>query len=898
MAGDVYVLDDAALSTLESEEKIILLTAKTYVARVRLGEALRRAAGRLDPAGPGSAPGHGRRTRRKPALKSAKEARDIARESFFVVLAQSGNLGSAAAATTRAYLRRGNAAPARTFAQVLQQEPGAVGQVGDICIALTAVAGEMPNSAWALFDRAELAEILRLAPAEYVRTAFGQNPGRADEALQRLLVEDCPTDADAAAWLDIAATSFLAGRDELSREALGRALAGLDAVADDADRDRLRADANWLQEWYGRRDAVPESELPAIAVLGYRGPERAASSRNIGDYLESLATVAQLVAHPDFAIDQQDERGAAFGTLVAELQARTAAPKRSDAAHNPSVRLYEVDRDASRWAQVPDGAWVVYTGLLPQPQFGVRGDLPLDERLRPIFLSVHVDSSKALPSAAIEYLREHAPIGCRDWSTVLLLQAAGVPAFFAGSVTTTLGGLARRPEGAGTDVLAVDPRGGAGKTDRGAVLSEDSNAVRRRGLVGNLRAALEHLDALAGAGHVRTGRLQSYLAARAVGTAVTYRPHNRSERRLWGLFDVDDAALGAMQRGISEKLAAVYGAILAGKPEEEVYATWRAVCAEDVERAEAFRADVPRLPAPIIDVAAACATIRANMVTVERTQPGGEGSEINVEMSLDGNYKHQLEVVLDSIVANTNRPVRAFVLCRDHTQADYDRMARLFPEVSFVWLPTDSVEYGQVVILCGSVATLDRLLLPDLLPEVSRMVHHDLDALCLADLGELYDVDLQGTPLAAVMSPQKNHLSGFSSLMSRSESFRNDPERSHEYLLRTHNRHRFDYNVLNAGIMTLDLDAMRADDFSRQFMPFVERFKLSDQALLNVYVGARRVELEPGWNWRPWLEQVPEPKIAHWAGPQKPWKPNWVVGRDLWQAAEARLAQRHARAAT
>jgi lipopolysaccharide biosynthesis glycosyltransferase len=39
------------------------------------------------------------------------------------------------------------------------------------------------------------------------------------------------------------------------------------------------------------------------------------------------------------------------------------------------------------------------------------------------------------------------------------------------------------------------------------------------------------------------------------------------------------------------------------------------------------------------------------------------------------------------------------------------------------------------------------------------------------------------------------------------------------------------------------------------------------------------------------------PKIAHWAGPQKPWKDSWVVGRDLWRAGEARLAARHQRLA-
>jgi lipopolysaccharide biosynthesis glycosyltransferase len=224
-------------------------------------------------------------------------------------------------------------------------------------------------------------------------------------------------------------------------------------------------------------------------------------------------------------------------------------------------------------------------------------------------------------------------------------------------------------------------------------------------------------------------------------------------------------------------------------------------------------------------------------------------------------------------------------------------MAALFPEVSFVWLPTDGVDYGPIrgLLRYTTVATIDRLLLPDLLPEVARIVHHDLDALCLADLSELYDVPLEGKPLAARTSPQRP-TSGFDSVFERAEGFRNKPKRGHEYLLRTHTRHPFDYEILNAGIMTLDLDAMRADDFCRNFVPYVERFGLNDQAVLNDYAGPNRVELDPGWNWRPWLETVAEPKIAHWAGTFKPWRDRWVVGRDLWQAGEARVRDRYIRA--
>jgi lipopolysaccharide biosynthesis glycosyltransferase len=255
-------------------------------------------------------------------------------------------------------------------------------------------------------------------------------------------------------------------------------------------------------------------------------------------------------------------------------------------------------------------------------------------------------------------------------------------------------------------------------------------------------------------------------------------------------------------------------------------------------------------------------------------------------------------VVLDSIVTHASRPIRAFVLCREHTQADFERMAVLFPTVSFVWLPTDGVDYGSLrgLLTYTTVATMDRLLLPELLPEVTRIIHHDLDALCLTDLAKLFDVELGGTPIAGCRQPQLKTISGFAGFMRKSEKFTGNPQRGREFLRLSHARHTFDFEILNAGIMLLDLAVMRADKFCEEFLPYVERFGMNDQGVINAYVGGNRVEVDRGWNWRPWLGTIPEPKIAHWAGPFKPWHKNWVYGRDLWRAAEARVADRYQQA--
>ena len=846
---------------------------------------------------PGAAP----TTQPAAAAKSAGPARrpedggpavGAARETFFRVLDLEGDVAFAAAATVREHMRGALLRRARTFAQILQQEDGRLGDIGDICMAIVAGGSQLLDTSWRLFTGADLDEVLRVAAAEYFRVGFAVSPDVAGKTLEAVARGELTARADATGWLEIACAAFAARAEEQSQYALGRARAQFDEFTDERAGKQARAAAGWLEKWYGRLAAAataapaPTGEIP-FAVASFRHPDRAVSSRNLGDYLESVAALSHLARRRDVQLTGDRELVA-----VAEDVRARVDPNRAVAGDDATVRLHLVDRDATSYSAVPDGTWFVVSGLLPRPMWRNWADLPMSPRLRPLFTSVHVDSVESLTPEVLDHLRRCAPIGCSDWPTTFLLLAAGVPAFFAGALTGTLGAVRGAPAaeaGAARLFVDVEPNG------PGDTATLEFDAVRNREPVANLRDALGRLADYRGRRRVVTSQLQTYLAARAVGTEVRFQPENPAERRFDGLAGMDDAAFTSMHGRLDERLADVLGVILSGASDDEVYARWRSLWADGVAEAEARRADVPEIPRSAFDIADACATILGASSVIERSAPGPAGSEINVELSLDGNYKHQLEVVLDSIVEHASRPVRAFVLCRDHTRADYDRLAALFPTVSFVWLPTDGVDYGAISGLLGytTVATMDRLLLPDLLPQVSRIVHHDLDALCLGDLAELFDVELGDAPLAGRESPLASLSSGFAMFMRQAERYTRRPELGQELLRRTHGRHSFDFSILNAGIMVLNLDRMRADNFGRHFVPFVERFGMNDQAVLNAYAGGSRVEVAPGWNWRPWLEYVEDPKIAHWAGRYKPWSEPWVFGKPLWQQAEARLAARY-----
>ena len=79
---------------------------------------------------------------------------------------------------------------------------------------------------------------------------------------------------------------------------------------------------------------------------------------------------------------------------------------------------------------------------------------------------------------------------------------------------------------------------------------------------------------------------------------MDFRPKNRSDVRFDGLIDIDDGAFAAIRDGLLDKLERVFGAILAGRDEEEVYALWREINAADVAAAERRHREASR-PVPI-----------------------------------------------------------------------------------------------------------------------------------------------------------------------------------------------------------------------------------------------------------------------------------------------------------
>ncbi|MFD2796828.1 glycosyltransferase [Promicromonospora vindobonensis] len=757
--------------------------------------------------------------------------------------------------------------------------------------------------AWDLLRQLGPDDAARLAPAEYLRAGLAM--ASPDVARTATTWVRHGFVVDAAVLLEIAKLLFIGDEPEAAAEAL-------DAAGHDAGRSaRVQASIDHLAPWIDKvlRPAAPArvpSGQVSFAVLDYKAPDEKVASSNIGDTVQTVASLGHLLRHEGVRLHGDDAVTEPVGFLAGRVRPEQVVP-----GPGADVHLTLVQRDMSRLDAVPENTWMLAFGWYMHSQFDLRFDFPFHENLQPLFVSFHVNKHAILTPAAVDYLRANGPIGCRDWTTVHLLLNAGVPAFFSGCLTTTIDTVFPAdftPAPAGAPTVYVDTP--VPEHDRGGELVTHLHpSVRGNDLARNLYTAVDLLEAYRTRfSRVVTSRLHAFLPSWAIGADVDFRPRNDADIRFSGLLDADEADRRAMREHIRAVLAPAMAKILAGASRDEVYATWRATVADDVERALAVHnAPVPA-PSGTSPVDEVVAGVRATRVLVEAAEPralsaagrtgapvpAGTGT-ITVAVALDGNLRSQMEVVVAGVVRHTDRPVRVIALTRDHTPADHRRLADLFPEVTFEWYACDGIDYGAVLGMLGhiTVATMDRLLLPELLPHLDRVIYHDLDALSVVDLAGLFDADLGGAPLAARPSISYNYRHGIGNVIRSTRLLAHDPLAARELVRAMTQRHRYGYRGFNAGILLLDLAVMRADRFTHEFMPYAERYGLNDQDVLNAYAGSRYQQLDARWNAWPTQEIVAEPWLIHWAGPVKPWhETQYVLLKEHWTATEAWLSTR------
>lgn len=703
----------------------------------------------------------------------------------------------------------------------------------------------------------------RFAGPEYARSGLAVAPEEVLGELRALAAQD-PPEMRSKFWFDLLAPVFGYGDHELARvlfERFDRHVREDENPWPEAARHR-----DWMAPWIaadpGSRTA-PATGRRTFAVMDYGHPSANKASANLGDHIQSIASLGHLVRHAGVRLHGRDE----LVGLLERLRERTR-PERRLTGVDAELDVITVHRDASTYEAIPEDTWTLCFGWFMHPLFRIRHGFPLHRNLRPIFISFHCNKRGLLTPEAIEYLRRYGPVGCRDWNTVYLLGSLGVPAFFSGCLTTTIDTVfpeldERPPRDAPPAYVDME------EVPEGAVEYHHSDeAVRTRSFVDNVEHALELLESYRR--HHRsvvTSRLHCYLPVRSIGVDVEFRPHNRSDIRFNGLIELDDGAFGAIREDIDAKLEPVFRAILAGRPEDEVYALWRELTAGDVAAAERHcRQDVTLAPATF------------DLTPMHERADIAEAPEdaVHCAMFMAPGAGPEVSALIASLLDHTSRPLHVWILGLPGTGRIQDRMRPRFPRAAISRMPLRGL--GE------DAETEGRLLIAELIPDVDRLVVLPLPAVATGDVAELAALDLGGHALAAPVMPGTSDVSGGDVIHHAALRLDGDAEASTALRRTAYARHRLDFDAFTHDVLVLDLARLRAERFGERGLQLARTYGLDDLEVMHYLFGPEHAVLPERWAQVP--TRVPDrgPGLLYWADGVKPSQPELVPGRERWRA--------------
>ena len=801
-----------------------------------------------------------------PPAPASSAPEQLAVEPLERTLALGLPLPAAVLRTARSYIEAGRTNETVSLGYGLLGTPQTA-ELGFLVLGVVRNASSSRELAWRDLANVRSASLRAVAADDWFVPAYAADPALASEALQQLRGEGLLAGWDGRQLVRVARAAFVNDDLDATRSLVADGLAREDDAVNSHHRHELRRLASWLPEGARRR---PARELEAdvrLGVLNYHQPD--VSSRNVGDWIQTLASLGHLVRHTNLSYVGEDPE---LVEVVRSLAEGTRPERRITTTAPATVQLVEVQRDAMPYQDLPAGTWVPTFGWYMHPTFDQGFSFPFPETVRPLFISFHLNKPALLDDAAIAYLRRYAPVGCRDWQTVVALRSVGVPAFFSGCLTTTVD----------TVVPPGDPqtRGRTGyvdhpREDEGEVIEQTITDLRSRSFAENLTLAREWVGGYATRfDKIFTSRLHCNLPARSVGCEVVFRPKNRSDVRFGGLIDTDDQAFEAIRQGILDKLAAVMELILAGVDEETVYARWREVTAADVAAADDYLGslewdlgDAPELPVlhpgadrvVLVELAPGEAPhLEGFLAQLADRVPDGTAVVVVGDETLHSPLDAaQLEERSGLPVAFVNR--RTVTLAPLGRAAVKDRRFR-----------------HQVLVACalGTVPHAQRLLL---LPAA---------ALLRQDLGELFELDLEEQPVAAPLDPRRTRRLGATLARGVSARQGDDAAGALAFLAAAARTVAPRETPFDPVVLVVDPERLRASGYD-VLVPLMARYRASFREALNVLLGDRRVALPERWATQPQLQTPAEDAalLVYRVG-TRPWSPLVTPGAEEWREAQ------------
>lgn len=277
-----------------------------------------------------------------------------------------------------------------------------------------------------------------------------------------------------------------------------------------------------------------------------------------------------------------------------------------------------------------------------------------------------------------------------------------------------------------------------------------------------------------------------------------------------------------------------------------------------------------------------------NVEQEQAIRPAFSEQNIPVVFSANNYYIPYLSALLQSLVENST-PAHNYDLIILHRDIDEKNRRLLTQQISrdnislrFYDVTRTMSTYDNLPLRGHfKIETYFRLLLPELLTEYDKILYLDSDMIVQTDVAELYKTDIKNYLVAACKDADTAGLyNGY------------EPQKK-EYMDKVLKiTHPYDY--FQAGTLLMNLAAFRKIYSTKQMMAYAASFpwELLDQDVLNHLAEGKTLFVDMSWNvmvdWRyirirdiigraprrlyyEYLEARKQPKIIHYAGPDKPW---------------------------
>lgn len=257
-----------------------------------------------------------------------------------------------------------------------------------------------------------------------------------------------------------------------------------------------------------------------------------------------------------------------------------------------------------------------------------------------------------------------------------------------------------------------------------------------------------------------------------------------------------------------------------------------------------------------------------------------ELKEIPVFFAVDNGYIPFLGVALKSLVDNSSEKNK-YAIKVLYTNVSEENKARIKKyekeniNIEFVDLNKQLEEIKEKLYTRNyfSNTTYYRLFIPNLYPQYDKAVYIDSDTVCLADIADLYNVDMGDNLIAAVPDGAVQTIDPFKDYVERVVGVA-------------------DYNkYFNAGVIAMNLKELREYKFEEKFIYMLGKIKFEvaqDQDYLNRLCKGRVKILDFSWNRMPIMgKREGKINLIHYNLGAKPWYFDNVLYQEyFWKYAE------------